>query len=88
MHIFSYLAYPTPGAKTELQKDPAALEYCEATPAENNDTLIVVNDTPDEEQEKALQEKLSMNLRPNHRTVNTLSGLIPAGSWNTGTPAL
>ena len=58
MPVFSYLAYPAQGAKEELLKDLAALEYCEVTPAENEELLILVTDTPDEEKEKVLQKKL------------------------------
>jgi nitrate reductase NapAB chaperone NapD len=58
MPVFSYLAYPKKGAKKELFNDLAALEYCEATPADNENILILVTDTPDEEMEKALQKKL------------------------------
>ncbi len=58
MPVFSYLAYPVPGAKKELLNDLAALEYCEATPAENENILILVTDTPDEATEKELQKKL------------------------------
>jgi hypothetical protein len=58
MPVFSYLAYPAQGAKDELLKDLAALEYCEVTPAENEELLILVTDTPDEEKEKVLQKKL------------------------------
>ena len=58
MPIFSYLAYPVQGAKEQLVKDLAALDFCEVTPAENDEVLILVTDTPDEETEKKLQEKL------------------------------
>ncbi|MBW2480995.1 MAG: hypothetical protein JRF38_13475 [Deltaproteobacteria bacterium] len=58
MPVFSYLAYPKPGAKEQLIRDLAALDYCEATPADNAEILILVTDTPDEDQEKALQKKL------------------------------
>jgi nitrate reductase NapAB chaperone NapD len=58
MPVFSYLAYPIPGAKEQLLNDLAALDYCEVTPAENKEVLILVTDTPDEETEKKLQEKL------------------------------
>jgi len=58
MPVFSYLAYPAQGAKEELLKDLAALEYCEVTPAENEELLILVTDTPDEEKEKVLQKEL------------------------------
>ncbi len=58
MPVFSYLAYPVPGEKEALLDDLAALDYCEATPADNQDILILVTDTPDEEREKELQIKL------------------------------
>ena len=58
MPIFSYLAYPVQGAKEQLVKDLAALDFCEVTPSENEEVLILVTDTPDEETEKQLQEKL------------------------------
>ncbi|GAG91570.1 unnamed protein product [marine sediment metagenome] len=58
MPVFSYLAYPVRGAKEELLNDLAALDYCEVMPAENEEVLILVTDTPDEEKEKALHKKL------------------------------
>lgn len=58
MPVFSYLAYPKQGAKERLLKDLAALDHCEATPADNADILILVTDTPDEDAEKELQKKL------------------------------
>ena len=58
MPVFSYLAYPVEGAKDALIKDLQALDYCEAIPAENQDLLILVTDTPDDEEEKDLQKKL------------------------------
>ncbi len=57
MPVFSYLAYPVKGAKEELLKDLAALEYCEVMPAENEEILVLVTDAPNEEQEKELQKK-------------------------------
>ena len=58
MPVFSYLAYPVPGSKEELLNDLTALDYCEATPADNQEILILVTDTPDENKEKELQNKL------------------------------
>ena len=58
MPVFSYLAYPKQGAKDELLHDLTALNYCVATPADNENILILITDTPDEETEKALQKKL------------------------------
>jgi len=58
MPVFSYLAYPKQGAKQDLLNDLSALDYCEATPADNQNILILITDTPDEETEKVLQKKL------------------------------
>ena len=45
-------------SKQDLLNDLSALDYCEATPADNQNILILVTDTPDEETEKTLQKKL------------------------------
>jgi hypothetical protein len=58
MPVFSYLAYPEQGAKEKLLKDLLALDYCEVTPAENKDILILLTDTPDDDKEKQLQKQL------------------------------
>ena len=58
MPVFSYLAYPAKGAKADLLNDLAALDYCEATAAENQEILILVTDTPSEKEEQKLQKKL------------------------------
>ena len=58
MPVFSYLAYPKQGAKQDLLTDLSALDYCEVTPADNQNILILITDTPDEETEKVLQKKL------------------------------
>jgi len=58
MPVFSYLAYPVSGSKEQLLIDLAALDFCEVTPAENEEVMILVTDTPDEETEKKLQEQL------------------------------
>lgn len=58
MPVFSYLAYPVSGSKEQLFIDLAALDFCEVTPAENEEVMILVTDTPDEEAEKKLQEQL------------------------------
>jgi len=58
MPVFSYLAYPQKGAKKELFDALTALEHCEARAADNENILILVTDTPDENTEKILQKKL------------------------------
>ena len=58
MPVFSYLAYPAKGKKEGLLHDFEALDYCEALSAENEEVLILVTDTPDEDKERELQKKL------------------------------
>ena len=58
MPVFSYLAYPKQGAKEQLLKDLSKLRYCEITPAQNEEILILLTDTPDEDSENKLQKKL------------------------------
>ena len=58
MPVFSYLAYPKSGAKEALLNELAALDGCEVRPAENEEILILVTDTPDEKSEKTLQRNL------------------------------
>jgi len=57
MPIFSYLAYPVQGAKQDLLNDLNSLEYCDVMPSENEEILILVTDTPDDDEEKQLQHK-------------------------------
>ncbi len=57
MPVFSYLAYPEKGSKQALYDALCALDYCEVTPAENEDVMILVTDTPDNDKEQELQEK-------------------------------
>ena len=58
MPVFSYLAYPTKGAKEDLLNDLSALDHCEVIPSENEEILILLTDAPNEEREKELQKKL------------------------------
>jgi nitrate reductase NapAB chaperone NapD len=58
MPVLSYIAFPVNGKKTELFNTLSALEFCEVIPSDNKDVLVLVTDTPDEEHEKKLQERL------------------------------
>jgi len=58
MPIFSYLAYPVNGEKKKLLDDLSAMDHCQVIPAENQEILILITDTPNEAQEKALQHRL------------------------------
>ncbi|MCF6247922.1 MAG: chaperone NapD [Desulfobacula sp.] len=54
MPIFSFLAYPEANMKEQLIQDISQMQYCEVKVSENEDVLIVLTDTPDEETNKEL----------------------------------
>ena len=54
MPIFSFLAYPETRMKTQLIKDLSSMQYCEVKPSDNQDVLILLTDTPDEQTNKDL----------------------------------
>ena len=58
MPIFSYLAMPQTKCRESLCSELSALPYCEVIPAENQDVVVLVTDTPDDITEKQLQETL------------------------------
>ncbi len=58
MPIFSYLAMPKENAVDALCAELSALKYCQVIPAENQDVIVLVTDTPDETIEKNLQKTL------------------------------
>ncbi|MCK4838804.1 MAG: hypothetical protein KAS94_08360 [Desulfobulbaceae bacterium] len=58
MPVLSYVAIPRSGAKNELLKVLNSMEYCEAFPADNEDILVLVTDTPDKNTDKELHAQL------------------------------
>ena len=58
MPIFSYLAIPRDDARDSLCTELSDLKYCQVIPAENQDIVVLVTDTPDETTEKHLQKTL------------------------------
>ena len=54
MPVFSFLAYPKTNMKDQLIRDLSQLNYCDVQPAENEEVLILLTDTPDEETNKDL----------------------------------
>jgi nitrate reductase NapAB chaperone NapD len=58
MPIFSYLAIPEKGAREKLCSDLSGLDYCQVIPAENEEVVVVVTDTPDAISEINLQKTL------------------------------
>lgn len=61
MPILSFLALPQAGAMEQLCSDLSTMEYCEIIPADNQEVIVLVTDTPDEKAEQNLQ-KLLKNL--------------------------
>ena len=58
MPILSYLVLPQAGVKDQLCADLAAMQYCEVIPADNQEVVVLVTDTPDEKTESELQKTL------------------------------
>lgn len=58
MPVFSYLVYPVKGEKQTLLKALATLDHCDVVAADQQEILILVTDTPDDEVERALQDRL------------------------------
>ena len=58
MPIFSYLAIPKNGAMQALCSELEAIDGCEILPADNQDVIVIVTDTPDEKVEEELQMTL------------------------------
>ena len=54
MPIFSFLAYPEKNMKDQLVQDLSQMDHCEVKPSENQEVLILLTDTPDEETNKRL----------------------------------
>ncbi len=58
MPIFSYLAIPKEGFAATMCAELSALNYCQIIPAENQDVVVLVTDTPDDSTEERLQKTL------------------------------
>ena len=58
MPIKSYLAFPQKGKLTELADALSRTPGCEVTPAENQELVVLVTDTANEVEEKALEQRL------------------------------
>lgn len=58
MPIFSYLVIPKQGALAELCADLRATAHCDVILSDDKKVVVLVTDTPDEETEKKLQQRL------------------------------
>ena len=63
------------GKKEELVKALTDLNQCEVVPAENQDVLALVTDTPNEKEEEILKEKIE--------AINSLKLLSLVSGFNT-----
>ncbi len=58
MAIKSYLAHAIKGKKQELLEALNKLNQCMVTPAENEDIIVLVTDTTDDNEDEILKEKI------------------------------
>jgi nitrate reductase NapAB chaperone NapD len=56
--ICSYLVYPDSGKSREVHRQLSTLPGCSVFPAIDHELLMLVTDTPTDEAERSLQEKL------------------------------
>ncbi len=75
MPIKSYIAHSVSGKKEELITALNNFSQCEVVPAENQDVLALVTDTPNEEEEAILVEKIE--------AINSLKLLSLVSGFNT-----
>lgn len=72
MPIKSYLLFPHKGKSTLLQKSLSTREDCEVYPADNKNVLVLVTDTPSEQEDEALFLMLQAEEGLHH--INLISG--------------
>lgn len=58
MVIKSYLAHAVTGKKQELLEALNKLNQCQVTSAENEDIIVLVTDTSDDNEDEILKEKI------------------------------
>lgn len=75
MPIKSYIVHSVSGKKEELITALNNFSQCEVVPAENQDILALVTDTPNEEEEAILVEKIE--------AINSLKLLSLVSGFNT-----
>lgn len=75
MPIKSYLAHAIKGKKEELMEALLSLKQCEVVPAQNQDVIALVTDTPNETEDDLLKEKIE--------TIQSLKLLSLVSGFNT-----
>ena len=74
MPVKSYLAEAFDGQKEALVRALSKLPSCECYAADNEDVIVLVTDTPDEEEEKILEGALSRI--PELKVLNLVAGFM------------
>ena len=69
MPIKSYLVFPHEGKKDDLDQKLNALSWCESTPAENKELLVLVTDTINEKEEEHCMETINALPELEHYTL-------------------
>ena len=59
MPICGYVVYPVSGKADELRRMLGAMPECAVRVSDQKNVLVMVTDTPDDQREKELQEKLN-----------------------------
>ena len=59
MPIKSYIALPFNGQRTKLVQTLKTIKGCELIPADNHDAIVIVCETADDAQDKALFQQLN-----------------------------
>ncbi len=75
MPIKSYLVHPVKGKKEELLSALKEIVECEVVPAENQNLLALVTDTPNDKEEEMLKEKIE--------AINSLELMSLVSGYNT-----
>ncbi len=75
MPIKSYLVHPAKGKKEELLSALKEIVECEVVPAENQNLLALVTDTPNDKEEEMLKEKIE--------AINSLELMSLVSGYNT-----
>jgi len=76
MIIKSYLAYPTSGKRSDVALALKKIAGCEVLPATNQDVLVLVTESTDDDADRDLAEQLKRI--PNLQSITLVSGFNEA----------
>lgn len=75
MPVTSYLVHPHPNQKDDLIKALGTFSQCEIVPAENEDVVVLVTDTPNKVEDEKLVKQLE--------SIKSLKFLAMVSAFNT-----